>query len=269
MGMAGAAAVTAMAGDTAMARAAATAAMVRPRVWLRRLRLWRLRRLSATAATAWLRRLRSAMGYGWHGSASGWAMAATAATVAWMAATGLRRLWRLRLGGYGGYGGYGLGYGGLGSASAGTGLWRAGLWPGWLRRLGLRLRRSLLRRLWPQLLDYGPSLYDWGYASYYNPYSYGLHTGMHHDRRRAAGLRLHAADQHPGRAARSGREQPGDHMLRLGAGAFKAGNYPQALELTDQAIRQMPNDAALHEFRAWPCSPCSSTTSRRPRSTRC
>ena len=31
--------------------------------------------------------------------------------------------------------------------------------------------------------------------------------------------------------------------------AFKAGDYAKALELTDQAIRQMPNDAALHEFR--------------------
>ena len=31
--------------------------------------------------------------------------------------------------------------------------------------------------------------------------------------------------------------------------SFKAGDYAKALELTDQAIRQMPNDAALHEFR--------------------
>ena len=31
--------------------------------------------------------------------------------------------------------------------------------------------------------------------------------------------------------------------------AFKAGDYARALELTDQAIRQMPNDAALHELR--------------------
>src|SRR5439155_15435222 len=31
--------------------------------------------------------------------------------------------------------------------------------------------------------------------------------------------------------------------------AFKAGDYTRALELTDEAIRQMPNDAALHEFR--------------------
>ncbi|MBV8558521.1 MAG: tetratricopeptide repeat protein [Planctomycetaceae bacterium] len=32
--------------------------------------------------------------------------------------------------------------------------------------------------------------------------------------------------------------------------AFRAGDYPQALTLTDQALRQMPNDPMLHEFRA-------------------
>jgi tetratricopeptide (TPR) repeat protein len=31
--------------------------------------------------------------------------------------------------------------------------------------------------------------------------------------------------------------------------AFKQGDYDQALELADQAIRQTPNEAALHEFR--------------------
>src|SRR5262249_55066895 len=32
--------------------------------------------------------------------------------------------------------------------------------------------------------------------------------------------------------------------------AFKAGDYGKALELVDQSIKLMPNDAALHEFRA-------------------
>ena len=31
--------------------------------------------------------------------------------------------------------------------------------------------------------------------------------------------------------------------------SFKSGDYAKALELTDQAISQLPNDAALHEFR--------------------
>ena len=32
-------------------------------------------------------------------------------------------------------------------------------------------------------------------------------------------------------------------------GAFKSGDYAKALELADQAIHELPNDAALHEFR--------------------
>src|SRR5262249_21486404 len=32
--------------------------------------------------------------------------------------------------------------------------------------------------------------------------------------------------------------------------AFQQGDYPKALELTDAALRQQPNDPALHEFRA-------------------
>ncbi len=32
--------------------------------------------------------------------------------------------------------------------------------------------------------------------------------------------------------------------------AFKAGDYPSALRLTDQALARLPNDPALHEFRA-------------------
>src|SRR5262249_1187589 len=32
--------------------------------------------------------------------------------------------------------------------------------------------------------------------------------------------------------------------------AFKQGDYDQALNLVDQALRQVPNDPTLHEFRA-------------------
>ena len=31
--------------------------------------------------------------------------------------------------------------------------------------------------------------------------------------------------------------------------AFKSGDYNKALSLTDQAIKELPNEAALHEFR--------------------
>ena len=32
--------------------------------------------------------------------------------------------------------------------------------------------------------------------------------------------------------------------------AFKAGNYPEALQKTDEALKTLPNDAAINEFRA-------------------
>ena len=32
--------------------------------------------------------------------------------------------------------------------------------------------------------------------------------------------------------------------------SFQVGDYQQALSLTDQALAKMPNDAAMHEFRA-------------------
>ena len=34
--------------------------------------------------------------------------------------------------------------------------------------------------------------------------------------------------------------------------AFKGGDYSRALELVDQAIKEMPDDPALHEFRVDP-----------------
>ena len=35
-----------------------------------------------------------------------------------------------------------------------------------------------------------------------------------------------------------------------GRAAFKAGDYARALQTTDEAIKTLPNDATLHEFRA-------------------
>jgi tetratricopeptide (TPR) repeat protein len=126
------------------------------------------------------------------------------------------------LGAYGGYGGYGYGgygygypyYGGYGLSS-------------WI---------------------YGPSLYDWGYASYYNPYSLGTSGTTTvvaqpvYDYTQPINTLAAPPDTGVTSQAITGFDSARE--------AFKAGNYSRALELTDQAIRQMPNDAALHEFRA-------------------
>ncbi len=55
--------------------------------------------------------------------------------------------------GYGGYGGYGgMGYGGYGYDDYGYGGYGLSSW------------------------NYGPSLYNWGYSSYYNPYCGGTYA---------------------------------------------------------------------------------------------
>jgi tetratricopeptide (TPR) repeat protein len=126
--------------------------------------------------------------------------------------------------GYGGFGNWGfggLGFGGLGYGYGGYGL------SSW---------------------TYGPSLYDWGYASYYNPYSYGsvwpstYVASLGYDYTQP--INTQAAPPDPALTSQA------ITYFDAAREAFKAGNYTRALELTDQAIRQMPNDAALHEFRA-------------------
>ena len=138
---------------------------------------------------------------------------------------------------YGGYGGYGYGYPGYGAYGGygGYGGYGYGYWP-WL---------------------YGSSLYNWGYSRYYNPYygygGYGLgafgNPGLttiivqpavydySHPLSTQAPLPVSAAVDKVGTSFDTARD------------AFKAGDYLKALKLTDELIRQMPNDAALHEFR--------------------
>jgi tetratricopeptide (TPR) repeat protein len=94
---------------------------------------------------------------------------------------------------------------------------------------------------------YGPSLYDWGYSSYYNPYwssstipsTVVAQPGYDYSQP----INTLAAAPAPGVTTEA------ITCFDAAREAFKAGNYNRALELTDQAIRQMPNDAALHEFR--------------------
>jgi hypothetical protein len=120
--------------------------------------------------------------------------------------------------GYGGYGG--LGWGGYG----GYGGWGYGGW-------GLS----------PWL--YGPSLYNWGYSSFYNPYvsSVVVTQPVVYDYTQPIDT-LASASVTPSDSATSNFDQARE--------AFKAGSYTKALDLTDLAIRDLPNDATLHEFRA-------------------
>jgi tetratricopeptide (TPR) repeat protein len=146
--------------------------------------------------------------------------------------------WRGRYGypGYGYWGGYGggLGYGGLG--------W--GLGSGLGMGLGMGMGYGLSSWL------FGPMLYNWGYSNYSNPYygggAYGGTTVVQqpiiYDYSQPINATTPPPEEGVTTQAMSTFDQARD--------AFKQGNYPQALDLTDQALRQVPNDPTLHEFRA-------------------
>jgi tetratricopeptide (TPR) repeat protein len=92
-------------------------------------------------------------------------------------------------------------------------------------------------------------LYDWGYASYFNPY-YAIayppaiiaSQPVVYDYSQP----INAASQAPGETVMTQATTIFDGARE----AFKAGDYARALDLADQSLKQTPNDPALHEFRA-------------------
>jgi tetratricopeptide (TPR) repeat protein len=155
-------------------------------------------------------------------------------------------------GGGWGYGGLGLGWGGLGWGWGGLGWGWGGLggW-GWGNGYGWG---GYGMGLWPWL--YGSSLYNWGYLNYYNPYYYGGYglAGFGYPVSTTVVVQPTVYDY--SQPINTQATPPAPSVAdQVGNGfdaardAFKAGDYTRALELADQAIKQMPNDAALHEFR--------------------
>ncbi len=142
--------------------------------------------------------------------------------------------WRPYGVGYGnpGYGGYGGGFGGFGGG-LGLGM---GMGMGW----GLSS--------WMM----GPMLNNYGYSNYSNPYygggGYGVGNNLAaaqpgvYDYSQPIDPQVAAPEQTVANQAVS--------TFDAAREAFKGGNYAQALGLVDQAIKTMPNDATLHEFRA-------------------
>jgi len=97
---------------------------------------------------------------------------------------------------------------------------------------------------------YGPMLYNWGYSNYYNPYygaGYGGNTvvveqPIVYDYSQP----IDAQSTPPEQAVTDQAVSTFDTARQ----AFKAGDYPRALDLVDQALKSTPNDPTLHEFRA-------------------
>jgi len=96
---------------------------------------------------------------------------------------------------------------------------------------------------------FGPMLYDWGYDSYYNPYyalAYPAGVVATQPIVYDYSQPLSAATDTPDQAVMTQAMSTFDAARE----AFKSGDYPRALDLADQSLKQSPNDPALHEFRA-------------------
>jgi len=121
-----------------------------------------------------------------------------------------------------------LGYGGLGYGGLGLGAGLMGGLAGW----GL-----------------GSMLYNYGYSNYMNPYYSSTIVAqqpivMASPYDYANPINTMAAP--PAQTATDAAEA----TFAQARDAFKAGDYTKALELTNQALQEVPNDTALHEFRA-------------------
>jgi hypothetical protein len=168
-------------------------------------------------------------GWGWGGGWGGWGFPGWG-----LGGFGLGLGLGWGLGGLGlgwGWGGLGWGLGGLGWGLGGLGLggWGGG-WGGW----------------GPSSWLYGPMLYDWGYSNYYNPY-YAVPSMVIEQ---PATVYDYSQPINPTVAPPA--QSVTDQAMTLfdqARGAFRNGDYTTALDLDDQAIKQLPNDATLHEFR--------------------
>ncbi|WP_206107762.1 tetratricopeptide repeat protein [Paludisphaera rhizosphaerae] len=157
--------------------------------------------------------------------------------------------WGLGMGGMGwgwpGMWGMGWGWPGMGWGMGGLGWGMGGLGWGWGSGLGWGLGSGLGWGL--SSWAYGPMLYDWGYSSYMNPY-YVVPQTVIVEQQPAYDYSqpINPATAPPDETV----VNSADGLFDKGRQAFKDGMYGAALDLTDQALRQLPNDPTLHEFRA-------------------
>ena len=134
-------------------------------------------------------------------------------------------------------GGFGGGYGyGMGGYGMGGGL-------GFGMGMGLGMGMGFGLSSWMM----GPMLYNSGYSNYSNPYYGGgnalvAQQPMVYDYAQPIDPQLAPPDETVANQANT--------TFEAARVAFKAGDYPKALALDDQALKTTPNDPTLHEFRA-------------------
>jgi tetratricopeptide (TPR) repeat protein len=109
----------------------------------------------------------------------------------------------------------------------------------------------------------GSSIYDWGYSSYANPYYGGeavaqpivieqTVVGGEPQTVSVPALAYDYSQPINTQAAPPPAEVADPALAKFDAAreAFRTGDYSGALRLTDEALKVLPNDATLHEFRA-------------------
>lgn len=95
----------------------------------------------------------------------------------------------------------------------------------------------------------GSRPYDWGYSSYENPYYEPAMQSVVVDQSAPVydySQPLNTEVPPPAAAV----TDPAIQSFDAARAQFQAGDYQGALQLTDAALARMPNDAAIHEFRA-------------------
>ena len=97
----------------------------------------------------------------------------------------------------------------------------------------------------PPFWYYGASLYNWGYLPYVNPY-YVVATQSVDSVPYDYSTPIETPDQAPDNTVAG----PANQAFEQARTSFQSGQYDQALQQIDQAIKTLPDDAALHEFRA-------------------
>jgi tetratricopeptide (TPR) repeat protein len=117
--------------------------------------------------------------------------------------------------------------------------WRGGYWGtglGWGLGLGLGLGWGL--PFW----GYGSSLYGMGYYPYVNPYySDAFVATTPYDYSQPIDTTAAPAEE--------ATATPAVTLFDAGRASFMQGNYDEALRQTDEALKQLPSDTTLHEFR--------------------
>ena len=98
---------------------------------------------------------------------------------------------------------------------------------------------------------FGSSLYGMGYMPYYNPYyGYGGGTVVVNQPIMAVPYDYSQPIDTTGAPASESVADPAMATFDAARASFKQGNYDQALAQADDALKTLPNDTALHEFRA-------------------